>query len=154
MKLSHRLLAFLNCCTSSSVGTEDTSPPPKRSPKRPAPQGRQPAPEKAEVKPGDSNATEPSEPPYVDDEKPKQAVSSDRTESLSEEKKCSSAQEEASASGDNASDMDKFGSDPEKSSQAANTESDVPDHSQNDTANLKSTLLVAGTVQERVSRSE
>lgn len=139
-KVSIRLLAFLSCCTSSNVDTEDTPLPPKKTVKRQSVPSRQPAPEKADVKPGNSRPAEPKEPAYSNDEKPNPTLTADRSQSQAEDK-------ENASSHKGESQVDGSGSDREKSSLTEDYGIHGPDLSQSSSADPKATVVVTGTVQ-------
>ena len=67
-KFSLRFLAFLNCCNSSNVGTDDASISPKKT-KAQAPPDRQSTPEKAGVIPGNTSMEEHRSTTSIDGEK-------------------------------------------------------------------------------------
>ncbi|PTU23309.1 hypothetical protein P175DRAFT_0508015 [Aspergillus ochraceoroseus IBT 24754] len=87
MKTSHKLFAFLSCCSSSDVDPEDGSIPPKRTPRRPSVPNTQPTSEKVDVNAGDSSTAESKEPSFFKDEKPNLTVTSDQSASQADEER-------------------------------------------------------------------
>ncbi|KKK22594.1 hypothetical protein ARAM_007343 [Aspergillus rambellii] len=87
MKTSHKLFAFLSCCSSSDVDPEDGSIPPKRTPRRPSVPNTQPTSEKVDVNAGDSSTAESKEPSFFKDEKPNLTVTSDQSASQVDEER-------------------------------------------------------------------
>ncbi|KAF9889929.1 hypothetical protein FE257_006801 [Aspergillus nanangensis] len=86
-KASHRLFAFLSCCSSTDVDPEDTAIPAKRTARRPSAPSTQPTPEKPEVNAGDSSTAESKEQTYNRDEKPSATVISDQSPSQVDEER-------------------------------------------------------------------
>ncbi|KAJ5142679.1 uncharacterized protein N7515_001466 [Penicillium bovifimosum] len=71
-----KLLAFLGCCSSSDIDTDDTAVPAKKTTMRAPVSNRLPTPDKAEAQTGDSSTVESKE-PYLD-EKANSTVSPDQ----------------------------------------------------------------------------
>lgn len=71
-----KLLAFLGCCSSSEVDTDDAALPAKKTTMRPPTSNRLPTPDKAEAHTGDSSTVESRE-PYLD-EKANSTISADQ----------------------------------------------------------------------------
>lgn len=71
-----KLLAFLGCCSSADVDTDDTTVPPKKTNRQQPASNRLPTPEKADARTGDSSTAESREPYF--DEKAHSTVSADQ----------------------------------------------------------------------------
>ncbi|OGE51680.1 hypothetical protein PENARI_c012G11322 [Penicillium arizonense] len=75
-KSPSKLLAFLGCCSSADVDTDDTTVPPKKTNRQQPASNRLPTPDKADAHTGDSSTAESREPYF--DEKAHSTVSADQ----------------------------------------------------------------------------
>ncbi|TQB75405.1 hypothetical protein MPDQ_003094 [Monascus purpureus] len=146
-RISIRFLAFLNCCTASSINAEDSllSPPKKTQPQTVP--DRQPAPavDKTSVRPSDSDTAEPKESPYSLSEKPNPAISSDQSGTHVEYERCTDSQDGAALVDDTSLGADQTVSDHEKPPSVEDSGTSDPSHS--DPAKPKAAVVAVGTFQ-------
>lgn len=92
-KVSLRIFAFLSCCSSSNVDSDDTAIPAKKTVKRQSLSNRQPTPEKTEPTPADQSTTGPREQDQYREEKPNPTVTSNQSPTQVEEERDVALQE-------------------------------------------------------------
>lgn len=146
-RISIRFLAFLNCCTASSINAEDSllSPPKKTQPQ--AVPDRQPAPaaDKTSVKPSNSDTAEPKESPYSISEKPNPAISPDQSGTHVEYERCADSKNGTALVDGTSLGANQTVSDHENPPSVEDAGASDPSHS--DPAKSKAAAVAMGTFQ-------